>query len=75
MPLQNKTEATDSSTLKWRLDRFWQIVEAAGQNPNELWTRIQDVAVKAVVACVGHVRRQQASYTDFSHLSYVHLRS
>lgn len=57
------------SELKWTLDKFWDFVRDEGQNPDELWDRIKDVAVKSVISCASNILKQQMTFCPFSFLN------
>lgn len=64
-----KNGITDGTPdLKWKLAKFWKYVSDQGRDPNELWDKIKDVAVRAVISCSEHIRKQQVIHSPFAHI-------
>ncbi|CAD5216442.1 unnamed protein product [Bursaphelenchus okinawaensis] len=55
--------------LKWKLSRFWKFVKDNGRDPEELWGKIRDVSVRAVISCVESIRKQQNVYCQYPFLN------
>lgn len=64
-----KNGITDGTPeLKWRLSKFWAFVRAQGRDPDQLWERIKDVAVRAVLSCAASIRKQQNIFCAYPFL-------
>jgi len=57
------------SDLKWPLEKFWDFVRSEGKDPDELWRKIKDVAVKSVICCASSILKQQSAFCAFPFLN------
>ncbi|KAI6177078.1 hypothetical protein M3Y97_00868200 [Aphelenchoides bicaudatus] len=66
---KNGVTDVDISRLKWPLSTFWEFVREQGRDPTDLWKKIKDVAVKAVISTASAMLKQQATVCPFSFLN------